>query len=202
MQGFPGSSIKHIGNYRNIANLIIIFFFIKKLNTFSNMSCFISPFFLGPITGFTTTWSYFFNKYWIILSWPKWGIFLVWKAQILLNFFFNFSIFNLEFLLKNFILSQNHYWIRKLFRIYLICFNWAEFHIYLFFLMAWIFIVIYVSTFLRLPERVVFPIISTLIYGTILFEFRNVIFKRLEGINLILKLFKPVVILLIFVGMI
>jgi hypothetical protein len=64
----------------------------------------------------------------------------------------------------------------------------------------WVIIVSYITTFLRLPERIVFPILSTLMYGTILFEFRNSILKTIPRRKLPLKLLQIVASIFIFVG--
>ena len=70
----------------------------------------------------------------------------------------------------------------------------------LIFISMWVIIVSYITTFLRLPERIVFPILSTLMYGTILFEFRNSILKTIPRRKLPLKLLQIVASIFIFVG--
>jgi len=70
----------------------------------------------------------------------------------------------------------------------------------LIFISMWVIIVSYITTFLRLPERIVFPILSALMYGTILFEFRNSILKTIPRRILPLKLLQIVASILIFVG--
>ena len=69
-----------------------------------------------------------------------------------------------------------------------------------FFLVTWIAFILYISIFLRLPERVVFPIISSLIYGFILFEFRNSIYNKKTRKNVYIKIFQYFSIILIFFG--
>ena len=70
------------------------------------------------------------------------------------------------------------------------------------FICIWILIVIYITTFLRLPERIVFPILSTLIYGTILFEFKNSFLRSVPSETLSLKILQIGASILIFVGIV
>ena len=68
------------------------------------------------------------------------------------------------------------------------------------FICIWLTSIIYITTFLRLPERIVFPILSTLIHGTILFEFRHSLMRNLRDQLLPLKIFQIIVSLLVFFG--
>ena len=72
--------------------------------------------------------------------------------------------------------------------------------IFTIFICIWIFIVVYITTYLRLPERIVYPILSTLIYGTVLFEFRNLYLRSVRSETLPRKILQISASLLIFVG--
>ena len=111
-----------------------------------------------------------------------------WKAYTLYFYMiFAASIILILYSILN-LLTQNHK-----FQKILIDFIW-----FLLFIGTWIVFILYISIFLRLPERVVFPIISSLIYGIVLFEFRNKIYVQNNNEKIFLKIFQYVSILLIF----
>ena len=53
----------------------------------------------------------------------------------------------------------------------------------LLFVIVWVLLIIYITTYLRLPERIVFPILSTLTYGVILNEFRSSSVKQMTQLK-------------------
>lgn len=105
--------------------------------------------------------------------------YMIFAAALVLIFY---SILNLS--------TQNHKFQKKL-----IDFIW-----YYLFISTWIVFILYISIFLRLPERVVFPIISSLIYGIVLFEFRNKTYAQNNNEKIFLKIFQYLSIVLIFIS--